>query len=283
METLIRLEGLTKAFGSKKVLNGLDLEIKRGEIVGLVGVNGAGKSTLLNTLLGLDSAEGHIEVLGQAPMTHRAKLLQRVAYIADVACLPRWMRVNQLLDYTASVHPRFDRARCQGILDGTQIPPRARVRELSKGMVTQLHLALVMAIDADILVLDEPTLGLDLVYRQGFYQRLLEDFFDHQRTIIVTTHQVEEIEHILTRVLFLHGGRFVLDSSIDDIASRYCQLQVASDQLEAARALGPLAEKATMGGHVLTFEGEQAQLAGLGKVTTPSLADIFVAKAGRAA
>ncbi|WP_115718477.1 ABC transporter ATP-binding protein [Gallaecimonas mangrovi] len=283
MDTLIKLRGLSKNYGQKPVLQDLDLDVKRGEILGLVGVNGAGKSTLLNAILGLDSAKGELEVLGQSPIAHRAKLLKRVAYIADVASLPRWMRCDQLIRYMQGVHPNFDAKRCQAILASTQIGAKARVSALSKGMVTQLHLALVMAIDADILVLDEPTLGLDLVYRRGFYQRLLEDYFDHQRTIIITTHQVEEIEHILTRVLFLHNGRFVLDSSVDALANHYCQVQVSAEQLASARALGPIAEKSTISGHLLTFEKSAAEVSALGQAVAPSIADIFVAKVGSAA
>ncbi|WP_341501127.1 ABC transporter ATP-binding protein [Gallaecimonas sp. GXIMD4217] len=283
METLIKLRGIRKGYGGKQVLDGLDLDVQRGQIIGLVGVNGAGKTTLLNAILGLAACDGDIEVLGQDPRRDRAGLLRRVAYISDVACLPRWLRVDEVIRYTATVHPNFDEGRCRAILAGTQIPARAKIKQLSKGMVTQLHLALVMAIDADLLVLDEPTLGLDVVYRQGFYQRLLEDYFDHSRTIIVTTHQVEEIEHILSHVLFLHDGRFVLSSSVDEIQDHFSQLQVGPAELAAARELGPLAERATMAGHLLTFERSRAELAGLGQISTPSLADIFVAKVGRAA
>ncbi len=283
METLITLDGVSKGFGAKTVLKDLSLDITRGQIIGLVGVNGAGKTTLLNAILGLIGCQGRIQVLGQDPMQHRARLLKRVSYISDVACLPRWLRVDQLLAYTSAVHPHFNRQACQAILANTQIPPKAPIKRLSKGMVTQLHLALVMAMDSDILILDEPTLGLDVVYRQGFYQRLLEDYFDHQRTIIVTTHQVEEIEHLLTHVLFLHDGRFVLNCAVDKIQQRFSQLQVGPNELEAARALGPLSERATLAGHLLTFEKPPQDLARLGQPSTPTLADIFVAKVGRAA
>ena len=283
MDNLIEGRQLQKRFGSKVVLDGVDLSIGRGQIVGLVGINGAGKSTLLNAILGLLPVSGKLSVLGQNPMRHRAHLLERVAYISDVASLPRWAKVNQLLDYMAGVHPRFDRQRCQALLAKTQIPPKARVSSLSKGMVTQLHLSLIMAIDAELLVLDEPTLGLDVVYRKGFYQQLLNDFFDHQRTLLITTHQVEEIEHMLTRVLFLHGGKLVLDCDIDAVAGHYTDLLVDRDKLEQARALGPLSERTTLAGQILTFEQSPEQLRELGQCQTPSLADVFVAKVGRAA
>ncbi|WKE67205.1 ABC transporter ATP-binding protein [Gallaecimonas kandeliae] len=283
MDTLIKGQGLTKRFGRKQVLDGIDLEIKRGQIVGLVGVNGAGKSTLLGAILGLLPVDGDLQVLGQDPLHHRAKLLERVTYISDVASLPRWAKVSQLLKYMAATHPRFSAERCRAILAGTDIPLDAKVKQLSKGMVTQLHLALITAIDAELLVLDEPTLGLDVVYRKGFYQRLLEDYFDHQKTILITTHEVEEVEHLLTHVLFLHGGKLVLDSPVEELAQRFCELEVGKAELEAARALGPLAERSTLGGHLLTFERPADELAGLGRVGSPSLADLFVAKAGRAA
>ena len=274
----IEARGLTKHFGKTVALEGVDLRVEEGRILGLIGPNGAGKSTALNAILGLTSFQGDLKVLGRDPWTQRNQLMADVCFIADVAVMPRWMRVSQALDYVAGVHPRFDRAKAEALLNKTAIKRTSRVRELSKGMVTQLHLALVMAIDARLLVLDEPTLGLDILYRKQFYDSLLNDYFDPRRTIIVTTHQVEEIEDILTDVMFLNRGRIVLDSSMEALASRYVELMAAPEHAAAARALGPIHERGAFGRAVLLFDGvDKERLAGLGEVRTPSLADLFVA------
>ncbi|MEA2493257.1 MAG: type transport system ATP-binding protein, partial [Thermoleophilaceae bacterium] len=249
-----------------------------GRIVGLIGPNGAGKTTALNAILGLTPYQGQLTVLGRDPWTARAQLMRDVAYIADVAVLPRWIRVSQLLDYAGGVHPRFDRAKAEGFLARTSIKRNARVRELSKGMVTQLHLALVMAVDARLLVLDEPTLGLDILYRKQFYDALLNDYFDQSRTILVTTHQVEEIQDVLTDVVFINRGRIVFKSSMEQFESRYLEVVVRPDRLAAARALRPIHERQMLGKSILLVEGvDREQLAALGEVRKPSLADLFVA------
>jgi ABC-2 type transport system ATP-binding protein len=259
----------------------VNLQVEEGRILGLIGPNGAGKSTALNAILGLTPYEGDLKVLGRNPWTQRDQLMADVCFIADVAVLPRWMRVSQALDYVAGVHPRFDRAKAEGFLDRTTIKRASRVRELSKGMVTQLHLALVMAIDAKLLVLDEPTLGLDILYRKQFYDTLLNDYFDKHRTIIVTTHQVEEIQHILTDLMFIDRGRIVLDCSMEAFETRYLEVMVLPDNAAAARALGPIHERQVFGRSVLLFDGvDRARLAALGEVHTPSIADLFVAVIG---
>src|SRR5580693_9260012 len=235
--TIIEARGLHKAFGKTIALNGVDLCIEEGRILGLIGPNGAGKSTTLNAILGLTQYQGELRVLGRDPWVERDQLMRDVCFIADVAVLPRWMRVTQAFDYVAGVHPRFDRAKAQGFLAKTAIKSGSRVRELSKGMVTQLHLALVMAIDARLLVLDEPTLGLDLLYRKQFYDSLLNEYFDHTRTIVVTTHQVEEVQHVLTDVMFINRGRIVLDCSMEAFEARYQEVMVHPEQVAAARAL----------------------------------------------
>jgi len=274
----IEARGLRKAFGGTLALDGLDLTVAEGRILGLIGPNGAGKSTALQAILGLTPVQGTLKVLGRDPWTERDALMSEVCFIADVAVMPRWMRVSQALDYVGGVHPRFDRAKAESFLSRTTIKRESRVRELSKGMVAQLHLALVMAIDARLLVLDEPTLGLDLIYRKAFYDSLLNDYFDHSRTIIVSTHQVEEIQHILTDVAFIHRGRIVLDTSIEDFEARYAEVMVGPDQLAAARALRPIQERQVFGRTLLLFDrADRAQLASLGEVRTPSLADLFVA------
>ncbi|MBV9993331.1 MAG: ABC transporter ATP-binding protein [Alphaproteobacteria bacterium] len=274
----IEAKGLTKTFGATTALAGIDLKVEEGKILGLIGPNGAGKSTLLNAALGLIPYEGELKVLGRDPWTARDTLMRDVCFIADVAVLPRWMRVHQALDYVQGVHPRFDRARAEAFLAKTQIKKTSKVRELSKGMVTQLHLALVMAIDAKLLVLDEPTLGLDLLYRKQFYDTLLNDYFDHSRTIIVTTHQVEEIQQILTDMTFINHGRIVLDCSMDEFETRYVELTVKPDNLAAARALGPINERQVLGRSILLFDRvDREKLAPLGEVRTPSIADLFVA------
>jgi len=280
----IEARGLRKAYGRTIAVDGVDLAIEEGHIVGLIGPNGAGKSTALNAILGLTAHQGELKVLGADPWTARDKLMADVSFIADVAVLPRWMRVSQALDYVAGVHPRFDRAKAEAFLAKTVIKRTSRVRELSKGMVTQLHLALVMAIDARLLVLDEPTLGLDLLYRKQFYDSLLNDYFDKSRTIVVTTHQVEEVEHILTDVMFIDKGRIVLSSSMEDFETRWAELMAAPEHLAAARALGPIHERQVFGRGILIFDGvDRATLAPLGDVRTPSIADLFVAVIGGAA
>ena len=274
----IEARGLAKTFGKTTALSGVDFSIGEGRIVGLIGPNGAGKSTALNAILGLIPYQGQLSVLGRDPWKERATLMREVCFIADVAVLPRWMRVSQALDYVAGVHPRFDRSKAEALLAKTQIKRASRVRELSKGMVTQLHLALVMAIDARLLVLDEPTLGLDLLYRKQFYDALLNDYFDHSRTILVTTHQVDEIEDILTDVMFLDRGRLVLDCSMDQVEQRYVELMAPAEQAAAARALGPLRERQLFGRNLFIFDGaERGKLAGLGELRTPSISDLFVA------
>ena len=275
--SVIEARGLRKTFGANVALDGVELRVEEGRILGLIGPNGAGKTTALNAILGLTPYQGHLRVLGRDPWTERDRLMRDVCFIADVAVLPRWMRVRHALDYVAGVHPRFDRAKAEAFLAKTAIQRRSRVRELSKGMVTQLHLALVMAIDAQLLVLDEPTLGLDLLYRKQFYDALLSDYFDRRRTILITTHQVEEIENVLTDVAFVDRGRIVLESSMEAVAARYAEVAVREEQLAAARALGPIHERQRLGQGILLFDGvPREQLAPLGEVRTPSLADLFV-------
>jgi len=279
VEAVVSAKNLRKVYRQKPALDNTSFTIEPGRIVGLIGPNGAGKTTALKALLGLTAFEGELRVLGMDPRSQRNALMNDVCFIADVAVLPRWLRVKEAIDFVAGVHPRFDRARCERFLANTKLQPKQRVRELSKGMVVQLHLALVMAIDAKVLVLDEPTLGLDILYRKEFYQRLLEDYFDEQKTIIVTTHQVEEIEHILTDVLFIRDGRIVLSTDMEALAERYTELLASADTLDAARALGPIDERALpFGKTVLLFDGvEHARLAALGETRNPGLADLFVA------
>ena len=279
VEAVVSAKGLRKAYKQKPALDNTSFTIEPGRIVGLIGPNGAGKTTALKALLGLTAVEGELRVLGMDPRTRRNALMNDVCFIADVAVLPRWIRVKEAIDFVAGVHPRFDRARCERFLANTKLNPKQRVRELSKGMVVQLHLALVMAIDAQVLVLDEPTLGLDILYRKEFYQRLLEDYFDEQKTIIVTTHQVEEIEHILTDVLFIRDGRIVLSTDMETLADRYTELLASADTLEAARALGPIDERSLpFGKTVLLYDGvERSRIAALGETRNPGRADLFVA------
>ncbi|MFO1473450.1 MAG: ABC transporter ATP-binding protein [Lysobacterales bacterium] len=279
MSQVISARGLRKAYKNKLALDGTSFEVPAGRIVGLIGPNGAGKTTALKAILGLIPFEGELSVLGRDPRTQRDALMNDVCFIADVAVLPRWIKVKEAIEFVAGVHPRFDRERCQRFLANTQLKPDMKVRELSKGMIVQLHLALVMAIDARLLVLDEPTLGLDILYRKQFYQRLLEDYFDEDKTILVTTHQVEEIEHILTDVLFIRDGRISLDASMDALGERFAEVLVNADKLDAARALKPIDERALpFGKTVMLFDGVPAdQLAALGETRTPGLADLFVA------
>ena len=277
----IEARGLRKAFGTTVALDGIDLRIEEGRILGLIGPNGAGKTTALNAILGLTPYQGELRVLGRDPWRERDQLMRDVCFIADVAVLPRWIKVSQALDYVAGIHPRFDRAKAESFLAKTSIRQGNKVRELSKGMVTQLHLALVMAIDARLLVLDEPTLGLDLLYRKQFYDSLLNDYYDRSRTIVVTTHQVEEIQNVLTDVMFMHRGRIVLNCSMEDFESRYVELKVNPDHVAAARALKPMNERQVLGGSVLLFDRvDHQQLVELGEVRTPSVADLFVAVLG---
>jgi ABC-2 type transport system ATP-binding protein len=273
--------GLHKAYGKTVALAGIDLKVDEGRILGVIGPNGAGKSTALQAILGLIPYEGQLKVLGRDPWTERDALMAEVCFIADVAVLPRWLKVNDAVDFVAGVHPRFDRAKADAFLAKTTIKRTSRVGQLSKGMVAQLHLALVMAIDAKLLVLDEPTLGLDILYRKSFYDSLLNDYFDHTRTIVVSTHQVEEIQHILTDVVFIDRGRIVLDSSMDAFESRYAEVMIGPDRIEAARALKPIQDRQVFGRHILLFDGaDRTALAALGEVRTPSLADLFVAMMG---
>ncbi len=273
--------GLRKVFGTTVALDGIDLRVEEGRIVGLIGPNGAGKTTALNAILGLTSYHGELKVLGRDPWAARDQLMRDVSFIADVAVLPRWIRVLQLLDYVAGVHPRFDRAKAEGFLAKTAIQRSSKVRELSKGMVAQLHLALVMAIDAKLLVLDEPTLGLDILYRKQFYDSLLNDYFDRSRTIVVTTHQVEEVQDVLTDLMFIDRGRIVLECSMEEFESRYLEVMVNPEQLDAARALKPSHERPVFGRRVLLFDHvDRDRLAALGEVRRPSIADLFVAVMG---
>ncbi len=279
--TVIEARGLRKAFGKTIALDGIDLRVEDGRILGLIGPNGAGKTTALNAILGLTSYQGQLKVLGRDPWTERDQLMCDVCFIADVAVLPRWIRVSQALDYVAGIHPRFNRAKAEGFLGKTTIRQRSKVRELSKGMVTQLHLALVMAIDARLLILDEPTLGLDLLYRKQFYDSLLNDYYDRSRTIIVTTHQVEEIQNVLTDVMFINGGRIVLNCSMEEFESRYLELMVYAEHLAQARALKPIHERQMLGRSILLFDHvDRHQLDGFGDLRTPSIADLFVALLG---
>jgi ABC-2 type transport system ATP-binding protein len=277
----IEARGLRKTYGAMTALDGVDLRIEEGRIVGLIGPNGAGKTTALNAILGLTPCEGELRVLGRDPWTQRDELMREVCFIADVAVLPRWMKVSQALDYVGGVHPRFDRARAEAFLARTSIPLRKKIGKLSKGMVTQLHLALVMAIDAKLLILDEPTLGLDILFRKQFYDSLLNDYFDGKRTIVVTTHQVEEIQHVLTDLLFIRGGRIVLESTMDGFEARFAEVMARPERTDAARALGPIHERQVFGRSIFLFEGkERSQLEELGDVRTPGIADVFVAVMG---
>jgi ABC-2 type transport system ATP-binding protein len=280
----IEARGLRKAFGPTIALDGIDLTVEEGRILGLIGPNGAGKTTALNAILGLTPYEGELRVLGRDPWTERDLLVRDVAFIADVAVLPRWIRVAQLLEFVEGVHPQFDRAKAEAFLAKTNIKRTSRVRELSKGMVTQLHLALVMAIDVKLLILDEPTIGLDILYRKQFYDSLLNDYFDHSRTIIITTHQVEEIQDVLTDFKFINRGRIVLDCSMETFEERYVEVMVNPDNVAAARSLRPIYERQVFGRSILLFDGvERQQLAALGDVRTPSIADLFVAVIGNEA
>jgi ABC-2 type transport system ATP-binding protein len=274
----IEARGLRKTFGTTVALDGIDLRIEEGRILGIIGPNGAGKTTALNAILGLTSYQGELKVLGRDPWASRDELMRDVSFIADVAVLPRWIRVSQLLDYVAGVHPRFDRAKAEGSLAKTTIKRTKKVRELSKGMVAQLHLALVMAIDARLLILDEPTLGLDILFRKQFYDSLLNDYFDRSRTIVVTTHQVEEVQDVLTDLMFIDHGRIVLECSMEEFESRYVEVMVHPDHVTGARELKPMQERQVFGRSIMLFDRvDRSQLAAIGDVRTPSIADLFVA------
>jgi len=276
--SVVQARNLSKRYGTTVALDNVNLDIQPGRIVGLVGPNGAGKTTALKAILGLAEFDGELSVLGMNPRSQRTELMQQVSFIADVAVLPRWLRVGDAVDFVGGVHPRFSREKCLAFLARTKIQPTQRVRELSKGMIVQLHLALIMAIDAKLLILDEPTLGLDILYRKEFYNSLLSDYFDHEKTILVTTHQIEEIEHILTDLLFIKEGRIVLNASMDEVGERFAEVLVNPDRADAARALKPLYERQIFGKSIFLFDGaDRAQLAQLGELHKPSIADLFVA------
>jgi ABC-2 type transport system ATP-binding protein len=277
----IEARGLRKTYGSTTALDGVTFRVEEGRILGLIGPNGAGKTTALNAILGLTRYAGELNVLGRNPWAQREELMRDVAFIADVSVLPRWIRVSQVLDYVGGVHPRFDRAKAEAFLARTTIRRTSRVRELSKGMVTQLHLALIMAIDARLLVLDEPTLGLDILYRKQFYDTLLNDYFDHSRTILVTTHQVEEIQDVLTDFMFIDRGQIALECSMEQLESRFTEVMVNPERVDAARAFRPIHERQVFGRSILLFDGvERQQLAAFGEMRTPGIADVFVAVIG---
>ena len=279
MTSLVSARGVSKHFGAVRAVDNVSFDIEQGKILGLIGPNGAGKTTLLKALLGLTDCDGNLAVLGLDPFRQRKQLMKNICFIADVAVLPRWIKVTQLLDFVESVHPNFSRQRAEGFLQKTDVRQTAKVRELSKGMVTQLHLSIIMAIDARLLVLDEPTLGLDILFRKEFYSNLLNDYFDEQRTILITTHQVEEIENLLTDIMFINDGKILLDSSMEGLSHDYVELSAAGDRADKARGLGPIAENQVFGKSVFLFEGvSRDNLEGLGEMRTPSVADLFVAK-----
>jgi ABC-2 type transport system ATP-binding protein len=278
MSAVMTARGLTKRYGKHVALDGIDFDIPAGRIVGLIGPNGSGKTTTLKAALGLIPFEGSLSVLGHDPRTERDALMQDVCFIADVAILPRWLKVGDAIDFVAGVHPRFDRKKAERYLAITKLTPDMKVRAMSKGMIVQLHLALVMAIDAKLLVLDEPTLGLDIMYRKQFYQNLLEDYFDENKTIIITTHQVEEVEHILTDLMFIREGRIVLAATMDEVGERYTEVMVAQDKIAAANGLNPIDQRTVFGKSVMLFDGvARSQLSTLGETRNPSVADLFVA------
>ena len=278
MSAVITASGLSKRYRASLALDNVSFQIAPGRIVGLIGPNGAGKTTALKAILGLTDFTGQLNVLGFDPRKQRDKLMGEVCFIADVAVLPRWIRVREVVDFVANVHPRFDRRKCEAFLARTKLTPEQRVKQMSKGMIVQLHLALVMAIDAKLLILDEPTLGLDILYRKQFYQSLLEDYFDENKTIIVTTHQVEEVEHILTDLMFIRDGKIVLDADMDAIGERFIEVMVSADHAATARALKPLDERQVFGKSIFLFDGVgRAQLEALGEIRRPSVSDLFVA------
>ncbi len=279
---VVKASGLTKRYGKSVAVNNISFEIPAGRIIGLIGPNGSGKTTTLKAMLGLVPFEGELRVLGLDPRTQRDELMENVSFIADVAVLPRWLRVREAVDFVAGVHPKFDRAKAERYLKNTKLTPKMKVKEMSKGMIAQLHLALVMAIDAKLLVLDEPTLGLDILYRKQFYQNLLEDYFDEQKTIIVTTHQVEEIEHILSDLMFIRDGRITLSATMDEIGERFTEVMVPADKVEAARAMKPIDERQVFGKSVMLFDSSvngvtREKIEALGETRSPGIADLFVA------
>jgi len=279
MTSLVSAQGVTKRFGSFTAVDNVSFEVESGKILGLIGPNGAGKTTLLKALLGLTDCEGQLSVMGLDPFRQRKELMRNICFIADVAVLPRWIRVTQLLDYVEAIHPNFSRKRAEELLQQTKIMSNSRVKELSKGMVTQLHLSIIMSIDAKLLVLDEPTLGLDIIFRKEFYANLLNDYFDEERTILVTTHQVEEIENLLTDIMFINDGKIILNSSMDALADNYVEIAASGADAAKARGLGPISEGQMFGKSVMLFEGvSREHLEGLGEIRTPSVADLFVAK-----
>ncbi len=279
MTSLVSANGVTKRFGSFTAVDNVSFEVESGKILGLIGPNGAGKTTLLKALLGLTDCEGQLSVMGLDPFRQRKELMQNICFIADVAVLPRWIKVTQLLDYVEAIHPNFSRKRAEELLQQTKIMSNSKVKELSKGMVTQLHLSIIMSIDAKLLVLDEPTLGLDIIFRKEFYANLLNDYFDEERTILVTTHQVEEIENLLTDIMFINDGKIILNSSMDALADSYVEIAASGAEADKARGLGPIAEGQMFGKSVMLFEGvSREHLEGLGELRTPSVADLFVAK-----
>ena len=279
MSSLVSARGVSKHFGQVRAVDNVNFEIEKGKILGLIGPNGAGKTTLLKAVLGLTDCQGDLSVLGLNPFRQRKKLMQNICFIADVAVLPRWIKVSQLLDYVEAIHPNFSRARAEELLRQTKVSPGARVKELSKGMVVQLHLSIIMAIDAKLLVLDEPTLGLDILFRKEFYANLLNDYFDEERTILITTHQVEEIENLLTDIMFINDGKILLDSPMDALGDQYLELMTSGDEALKARGLGPIAQSELFGKSVMLFDGvSREHLEGLGDVRVPSVADLFVAK-----
>ena len=278
MTSLVTARGISKNFGAVRAIDNVSFEIEKGKIMGLIGPNGAGKTTLLKAVLGLTDCEGQLSVLGLDPFRQRKELMEKICFIADVAVLPRWIKVSQLLDFMAATHPNFSRSRTDELLSHTKVRPNAKVRELSKGMVTQLHLSIIMAVDAKLLVLDEPTLGLDIIFRKEFYSNLLNDYFDGEKTILITTHQVEEIENLLTDIMFINDGRILLHASMESIPDSFVELITSGEAAEAARRLGPIHERDVFGQKVMTFKGiDRDQLDGLGEAHTPSVADLFVA------
>ena len=279
MTSLVNARNVSKHFGSTRAVDNVSFEIEKGRILGLIGPNGAGKTTLLKAVLGLTECDGDLSVLGFDPFRQRKQLMQNICFIADVAVLPRWIRVSQILDFVESIHPNFSRARAEELLQHTKVQQGARVKELSKGMVTQLHLSIIMAIDARLLVLDEPTLGLDILFRKEFYANLLNDYFDEERTILITTHQVEEIENLLTDIMFINDGKILLDSSMDALSDTYIEVMASGENAQKARGLGPIAEHEMFGKSVMLFEGvSREHLEGIGEIRIPSVADLFVAK-----
>lgn len=283
MSALIKASGLHKHYGDHKALDNVSFDVEPGKVVGLIGPNGAGKTTLLKGILGLSPMQGQLSVLGLNPVEERTELLEQVSFIADTAIMPRWLKVYQALDYVEGVHPRFNLEKALSFLKKTNIKPNSKVSSLSKGMITQLHLAIVMAIDSRLLVLDEPTLGLDIIFRKQFYNSLLSDYFDEQKTIIITTHQVEEIANILTDLIFINNGKIVLNMSMDSVEANYSELRVSPKVQEQIVSTGiqPISQQSIIGNVVMLFEGVDKQvLAGYGQVTTPSISDLFVAKMG---